>query len=134
MPRVSFVVPCYRFGHLLADCVGSILSQSFPDLEVLIMDDCSPDETPEVASRLSTDPRVRHIRNDKNIGHLRNYNRGLSIARGEYLWLISADDRLRRPYVVERFVRLLDAHPDVGYVFCPVLRFTDEREIGRAHV
>ena len=125
MPRVSVVVPCYRLGHLLADCVGSILSQTFEDLEVLIMDDCSPDNTPEVAVAL-TDPRVRYIRNEHNLGHLRNYNRGLSLARGEYLWLISADDRLRRPYVAERFVKLLDARPDVGYVFCPVMKFNDD--------
>ena len=124
-PRVSFVVPCHRFGHLLADCVGSILSQTFEDLEVLIMDDCSPDNTPEVAATL-TDPRVRYIRNERNLGHLKNYNRGLSLARGDYLWLISADDRLRRPYVVERFVKLLDVRPDVGYVFCPVMKFTAE--------
>ena len=127
MPRVSFIVPCHRLAHLLADCVGSILSQTFEDLEVLIMDDCSPDHTPEVAATL-TDPRVRYIRNEQNLGHLRNYNRGLSLARGEYLWLISADDRLRRPYVLERFVKLLDARPDVGYVFCPVMKFTEERE------
>ena len=43
MPRVSFIVPCYRLAHLLADCVNSILSQTFEDLEVLIMDDCSPE-------------------------------------------------------------------------------------------
>ena len=79
MPRVSFIVPCHRLAHLLADCVGSILSQTFQDLEVLIMDDCSPDHTPEVAATL-TDPRVRYIRNEQNLGHLRNYNRGLSLA------------------------------------------------------
>jgi len=127
MPRVSFIVPCHRLGHLLADCVGSILSQNYEDLEVLIMDDCSPDDTPQVAATLS-DPRVRYIRNERNLGHLSNYNKGLSLARGEYLWLISADDRLRRPYVLSRFVMLMDARPDVGYVFCPVMKFAGDRE------
>ena len=130
MPRISVVVPCYRLGHLLADCVESILSQTYTDLEVLIMDDCSPDNTAEVAATL-TDPRVRYVRNDPNLGHLKNYNRGLSLARGDYMWLISADDRLRRPYVAERFVKLLDARPDVGYVFCPVMKFTSD---GDTHV
>ena len=126
-PRVSFIVPCYRLAHLLADCVGSILGQSFADLEVLIMDDCSPDDTGAVAASIG-DPRVRYIRNEPNLGHLRNYNKGLSLARGEYLWLISADDRLRRPYVVERFVAAMDAHPDAGYVFCPVMKFEGDHE------
>jgi len=127
MPRVSFVVPCYRLGHLLADCVNSILSQTFQDLEVLIMDDCSPDDTPQVAASFS-DPRVRYIRNEPNLGHLRNYNKGLSLSRGEYLWLISADDRLRRPYVVERFVKRMDARLDAGYIFCPAMKFEGDRE------
>jgi glycosyltransferase involved in cell wall biosynthesis len=126
-PRVTFVVPCYNLAHLLGECVGSILAQSYQDLEVLIMDDCSPDATAEIA-RGFDDPRVRHVRHDANVGHLRNYNAGIGLARGEYIWLISADDRLRRPYVVERFVDHLDHHDNVGYVFCPVVRFDHERE------
>src|SRR5262249_61751572 len=57
MPRVSFVVPCYRLGHLLADCVNSILSQTFQDFGVLIMGDCSPDGTPQVDASFSEPPR-----------------------------------------------------------------------------
>jgi glycosyltransferase involved in cell wall biosynthesis len=127
MPRVSIFIPCYRLGHLLADCVNSILSQSYEDLEILIMDDCSPDETPQVAATFR-DPRVRYIRNDQNLGHLRNYNKAISLCRGDYIWLISADDRLRRPYVVERFVAVMDARPDAGYVFCPAMKFEGDRE------
>jgi glycosyltransferase involved in cell wall biosynthesis len=126
-PRVTFVVPCYNLGHLLGECLTSILTQSFTDLEVLVMDDCSPDATPQVAASIA-DPRVRHVRNAENLGHLRNYNAGIAMARGEYVWLISADDRLRKPYVVERFVEQLDQHPNVGYVFCPVMRFDSHRE------
>jgi glycosyltransferase involved in cell wall biosynthesis len=112
---------------MLGDCVGSILAQSFRDLEVLILDDCSPDATPEVAGSFD-DPRVRHVRHETNLGHLRNYNTGIGMARGEYIWLISADDRLRRPYAVERFVEHLARHANVGYVFCPVMRFDGDRE------
>lgn len=117
-PSVSFVVPCYKLAHLLPECVNSILSQTYCDFEVLIMDDCSPDNTPEVAKSFH-DPRVKHIRNDPNLGHLQNYNKGISLSRGKYIWLISADDYLRKQYVLERYVGLLDKHPNVGYVFCP---------------
>jgi glycosyltransferase involved in cell wall biosynthesis len=123
-PTVSFVVPCYKLAHLLRECVDSILIQSYGDLEVLIMDDCSPDNTAEVA-RSFTDPRVRHIRNDPNLGHLRNYNKGIGLARGKYVWLISADDYLGRDYVVKRYVDLLEAHPRVGYTFCPGFTITE---------
>jgi glycosyltransferase involved in cell wall biosynthesis len=117
-PSVSFVVPCYKLAHLLPECINSILSQSYREFEILIMDDHSPDATPEVAASFK-DPRVRHIRNDPNLGHLRNYNKGIELSRGRYVWLISADDYLGNRYVLERFVALLDENPRVGYTFCP---------------
>jgi glycosyltransferase involved in cell wall biosynthesis len=134
MPTVTFLVPCYRLAHFLPECVDSILGQTHADLEVVILDDCSPDDTPAVAARF-TDPRVRYVRHPQNLGHLRNYNAGIALARGEYVWLISADDRLRRPYIVERFVDLAERHPEVGFVFCPGVGLRDGRDtavLGRA--
>ena len=127
-PKVTFIVPCYKLAHLLPDCINSILTQTFGDFEVLIMDDASPDNTPEVAASF-TDPRVRHIRNQPNLGHLRNYNKGIGLSRGEYVWLISADDYLHRPYVLQRYVDLMDAHPEVGFVFCPGVKVRNGQEI-----
>jgi glycosyltransferase involved in cell wall biosynthesis len=92
--------------------------QTHGDFELLIMDDCSPDNTAEVAQSFH-DPRVTYVCNEKNLGHLRNYNRGIELARGKYIWLISADDRLRVPYVLERYVELMEKRPEVGYAFCP---------------
>lgn len=126
-PTVSFVVPCYKLAHLLPACVVSILSQSYDDLEVLVMDDCSPDETPQV-TRSFGDSRVRHLRNERNLGHLRNYNKGIELARGKYVWLISADDYLRRPYVLRSYVDLMDDHPSIGYSFCAGMRVEDGAE------
>lgn len=117
-PTVSFIVPCYKLAHLLSECVESILAQTYGDFEVLIMDDCSPDNTAEVAGSFN-DPRIRYIRNDPNLGPLRNYNKGIALSRGKYVWLISADDYLLRPYILDRYVKLLETHPRIGYVFCP---------------
>ena len=128
-PTVSFVVPCYCLGHLLRENVESILAQDYRDFEVLIMDDCSPDDTPAVAQSFS-DPRVIHVRNEPNLGHLENYNHGIGLARGRYIWLISADDYLRRPYILGKYVRLLNTHPKVGYVFCSGVGVRDNRETG----
>jgi glycosyltransferase involved in cell wall biosynthesis len=127
--KVSFVVPCYRLAHLLAQCVDSILAQSYRHFEVLIMDDCSPDNTPEVAASFG-DPRVRHVRNERNLRHLANYNKGIQLSRGEYVWLISADDRLRSTEALARFVAVLDEHPEVGFVFCPAVKFDGRTEGG----
>lgn len=127
MPKVSFIVPCYNLAHLLPECITSILEQSYNDFEILIMDDCSPDNTTEKASRFHDD-RIVYIRNKTNLGHLRNYNKGIKLSRGKYIWLISADDRLRRPYVLEKYVNFMEEHPEVGYVFCPGIKLEDNKE------
>jgi glycosyltransferase involved in cell wall biosynthesis len=124
---VSFVVPCYKLAHLLPGCINSILSQTYRNFEVLIMDDCSPDNTAEVANSFQDD-RIRHIRNDKNLGAFRNFNKGIGLSHGKYVWLISADDYLRRPYVLELYVKLMDENPNVGYVFCPAIGVKDGKE------
>src|SRR6478609_6542390 len=129
-PTVSFVIPCYKLAHLLPECVNSILSQSYGDFEVLIMDDCSPDNTAEVACSFQ-DPRVKYVRNDPNLGALANYNKGITMSRGKYVWLISADDYLRRPYVLQRYVEVMEANPRVGFVFCPCVGVLNGKETGK---
>ena len=125
--RVSFVIPCYKLAHLLPECLGSILSQSYEDFEILLMDDCSPDETPEVAQSFH-DPRIKYVRNKENLGHLHNYNKGIALSQGKYVWLISADDCLRRTYALERYVQVMEDHPEIGYVFSPAVRLQDGQE------
>lgn len=122
-PLVSFVVPCYKLAHFLRACVDSILNQTYRNLEILILDDFSPDDTPVAAAY--NDERVRHIRNERNLGHLRNYNKGISLASGDYIWLISADDRLRTPDAVERCVSLMEGNRSLAYVFSPAVALSD---------
>jgi len=126
-PKVSFIVPCYKLAHYLGDCVNSILSQTYGDFEIIIMDDCSPDNTPEAAAEFK-DPRVIYIRNETNLGNIRNYNKGIELAWGRYIWLISADDCLRSQGVLQRYVDLLEKNPQVGYVFCPAITLRDDKE------
>jgi glycosyltransferase involved in cell wall biosynthesis len=128
-PKVSFIVPCYNLAEFLSDCISSILAQTYEDFEILIMDDCSPDHTPQVAKSFR-DPRVRYVRNETNLGNIGNYNKAICLARGKYVWLISADDRLRRPYVLEKYVVVMDDHPEVGYAFCPAVVLQDGEETG----
>src|SRR5206468_243779 len=86
-----------------------------------------PDNTAQVASSFH-DSRVRYVRNDCNLGHLRNYNRGIELARGDYIWLISADDRLRVPYIVEQYVNVMERFPRVGYACCPAKKLRGHSE------
>jgi glycosyltransferase involved in cell wall biosynthesis len=124
---VSFIVPCYNYAHFLGECVSSILSQTYPDFEVLIMDNNSPDNTPEVAASFG-DPRVIHIRNEQNIGVIANINKGLALAKGEYVWLVNADDKLRNNRALEKFMRFLEKNPGVGFIVSPVVVLRDGKE------
>lgn len=120
-PLVSFLVPCFNYARYLPECIQSIQKQTFRDFEILILDDASTDETPQLANTLTkADSRISYHRHDKNIGHLQNYNFGLEQAQGELIWLISADDALASPDVLAGFVEAFERYPRLGYAFCRV--------------
>jgi hypothetical protein len=130
-PQVSFVVPCYRLAHYLAECVGSILSQTYLDFEIIVLDDQSPDDTEAVARGIMAahpDRRISYVRNPQNLGNICNYNKGIGLASGKYVWILSPDDRLRSPRIVERYVAAMESRADVGFAFCPahVIRGTKD--------
>ncbi|MFF9840002.1 glycosyltransferase family 2 protein [Streptomyces sp. NPDC013740] len=125
MSSVSVVIPCYKYGHFLADCVRSVLDeQPGLDVRVLIIDDASPDDSAEAARKLAaSDPRIEVRVHETNKGHIATYNEGLlEWADGDYVVLLSADDRLV-PGALVRAVALLDAHPEAGFCYGRPLRF-----------
>ncbi len=127
-PKVSFIVPCYKLAHFLGGCVNSILAQTYDNFELLIMDDCSPDNTAEVAEGIR-DKRVIYVRNETNLGIVKNFNKGIELSRGRYVWIISADDCLRTQNVLQRYVDLLERNSQVGYVFCPAVVLEEGKEL-----
>jgi hypothetical protein len=117
MSSVSVVVPCYNYAHFLRECVESVLAQRGVDVRVLVLDDCSQDDTPRVGAALAAeDPRVEFRRHATNQRHIATYNEGLEWASGDYTVLLSADDLLT-PGALARATRVMDAHPEVGFVY-----------------
>ena len=118
MSSVSVVIPCYNYGHFLADAVNSAVDQANVDVRVLIIDDASQDDSAQVAQKIAAgDHRVDVIVHQSNRGNLATYNEGLlEWADGDYTVLLSADDRLT-PGALQRAADLLNAHPDVGFVY-----------------
>jgi len=117
MGSVDVIVPCYRYGHFLRQCVESVLTQSHRHVRVLILDDASPDNTSEVGAQLAReDSRVTMVRHQVNKGHIATYNEGIEWVSADYMLLLSADDYLL-PGALDRAATLLDAHPEVGFVF-----------------
>src|SRR3954465_11972265 len=117
MSSVDIVVPCFRYGHFLRECVDSVLTQSGPELRVLIIDDASPDNTAEDAEELvPSDSRVDYRRHTSNEGLIATANEGIAWARADYMLLLSADDYLL-PGALSRSVDLMDNHPSVAFTF-----------------
>jgi glycosyltransferase involved in cell wall biosynthesis len=125
MSCVDVIVPCYRYGHFLRECVNSVLTQSLSTVRVLIIDDASPDNTAEVAEELCLeDSRVELIRHNDNKGHIYTYNEGIDWASSDYVLLLSADDYLL-PGALIRATGLMDNHPQVGFTFGSAMQLTE---------
>lgn len=117
MSSVDVIVPCYRYGQFLRECVVSVLMQSIQNVRVLIINDDSPDNTAEIAAELlKEDSRISYIQHPTNKGHIYTYNEGIDWASADYLLLLSADDYLL-PEALKRAVTLMDKRPRVGFVF-----------------
>lgn len=109
-PLVSVVIPCYRQAHFLPDAIESALAQSYPSVEVLVIDDGSPDGTRAVAARYG----VRYIRQERG-GLAAARNTGLGESRGEFVVFLDADDRLL-PDALRVNAALLLSNATLGFV------------------
>lgn len=128
---VSVVIPCYNHGAYLDDAVRSVRDQSYPHVELVVVDDGSDDPvTLRELDRLAEDGvRVIHQEN----GHLSAArNRGVLETRGEYLLPLDADDRLA-PRFIEKTVRVLSEDPSVGVATTHVVRFDAEGPTGTVY-
>jgi glycosyltransferase involved in cell wall biosynthesis len=108
---VSVIIPCYNQGHYLAEAIESVLAQTVPVDEILVIDDGSQDDTRQVAGRYE---RVRYVR-QPNQGQSIARNRGIAETRGRYLIFLDADDRLL-PRNVELALEAFAGRPDAGFV------------------
>lgn len=118
MPKVSVIIPNYNHARFLPQRIESVLNQTFSDFEVLLMDDCSSDNSVEVMQNYAArDSRIALVINEKNSGStFAQWNKGVSLAQGEYIWMAESDDYCALT-LLERLVPLLDKNPNVGIAF-----------------
>ena len=110
-PLLSICIPAYNNAAYIKDTIDSILSQTYKNLELVIVDDKSKDDTVAVIKSIP-DERIRLYENEKNLGMSGNWNHCLELCKGEYIKLICADDMLA-PDAIEKEARALTEHPDV---------------------
>ncbi len=114
MPKVSVCIPTYNRSHYLVYALKSVLNQSFDDFELIICDDGSIDDTPEIIGNWQ-DSRIRYIRHPKNIGRSRNMRSGFENASGDYFIKFDDDDALT-PDFLAKTVEILDSNNNVDFV------------------
>jgi glycosyltransferase involved in cell wall biosynthesis len=113
-PTVSVCIPAYRSERFIGEAVGSVIGQTFPDWELVIVDDASPDRTQAVIESFADD-RIRAFRNDENLGATANWNRAVGLARGRFVKILCGDDVLA-PDCLREQVAAFDRHPEVALV------------------
>ncbi len=123
-PRVSVILPVYRGARFVARSIESVLGQTFRDLELLIVNDGSPDNSAEVIRPYLADARVRYVE-QANAGVAAARDRALREARGQFVGLIDQDD-VWLPDKLARQVPVLSARPDVALVHCDALPIDED--------
>src|SRR5260221_12262396 len=106
MPTVSVIIPNYNHAQFLRQRVDSVLGQTFQDFELILLDDCSTDESQSILREYASDPRVRMEFNEKNSGStFKQWNKDVRLTREEYVWIVDSDDYAAR-HLLESLVSL----------------------------
>jgi glycosyltransferase involved in cell wall biosynthesis len=118
MPTVSVIVPNYNHAPFLRQRIETVLRQTYQDFEVILLDDCSTDESRAIFSEYANDPRIRTEFNEKNSGStFKQWNKGVRLARGEYVWIAESDD-FADQRLLNELVSRLDSNPKTIFAYC----------------
>ena len=129
MPPVTVIVPNYNHARFLPKRIESILKQTFQDFELILLDDCSTDDSRAILSSYASDPRVTIEFNKVNSGSaFKQWNRGVRLARGEYVWIAESDD-YADPRLLERLLAALEADEKVTYAYCRSWRAMEDGHV-----
>lgn len=114
---VSVVVASYNHATYLPRRMQSLVEQTYANIEILVIDDCSPDNSVEILQSYAENPQVKLILREENGGWITVSNQGVELSRGEYILFANCDDECA-PQLVEQLVANLEANPSAGLAFC----------------
>ena len=115
-PLVTVLIVTYNHEAYIGECLQGVLAQSYENLQILVLDDASPDGTRAVAARY-VDPRITYIRRETNVGLVENHNQGLALAQGDLIWAMGGDDYFIDCKAIASVVREFHEHPNLGFIF-----------------
>lgn len=128
-PSFSIVVPAYNYGHFLGETLQSLRVQQRDDLQIIVVDDASTDNTAEEVARF--DGLVQYVRNESNLGAAGAWRKGIGLASGKYLIKLDADDQLL-PGHLDAIERAFQANPEAAMVVSSVLLLEEDSGVTRA--
>lgn len=118
--KISVCIPTYNGAKYVGEAITSVLAQTLPDFELVIVDDCSTDQTETVVKSFD-DKRIKFFKNPVRLGLVGNWNKCIELARGEYICIFHQDDIMLPENLMEKMT-LLDANPTVGLVHSSVFQ------------
>ena len=127
--RFSLILPAWK-GKYLKNAINGILSQTYTDFELVIVDDCSPEDLKSIVSSFD-DRRISYYRNETNIGGkdlVAQWNHCMQYAKGDYV-ILATDDDLYEPEFLEEISKLIDKYPEVDLLRCRIMQIEDNGKI-----
>ena len=118
MPKVSVIIPNYNHYKFIEQRISTVLNQTFKDFDLLILDDCSTDNSMKIIESYKNYPKVKILLNTTNSGNtFRQWAKGINNTEGEYIWIAESDD-YSEPTFLESMVNLLNKHTEASIAFC----------------
>ena len=115
---VSIILPVYNGERYLAEAIESVLTQSYEEIELIVVNDCSTDSSENIILQFcKKDNRIKYVKNESNCKLPKSLNNGFAVAKGKYLtW--TSDDNLFHKDAIERMVSFLNKNEEIGMVYC----------------
>jgi len=132
--KISVIIPNYNHAVFLQQRIDSVLNQTYRNFEVILLDDASTDGSADVLNSYRVHEKVRHVViNDQNSGNtFVQWQRGLALAQGDYVWIAESDDYCS-PDLLEELVSLVDSQENVSVAFCNSIIFRDNEVVTTGH-
>lgn len=125
-PLVSIVIPTYNREQWIGEAIESAQQQDYVNLEIIVNDDCSTDNSDGLIGKYLHDPRIKYFKNDKNIGLIANFNKlFFELAEGDYVTLVGSDDYLVNKEFITKAVNVINRYENIALVFGKTNKFLE---------
>lgn len=118
IPLISILIPTYNRAKWIGKAIESAMMQDYPNVEIIICDDCSTDNSDEIIRSYCYDSRIKYFKNEKNLGLIQNFNKVFfDLAKGDYVTLLGSDDYLTNKSFLSKAITIIENHDNMTLVF-----------------